>query len=145
MFGQRKLLRQVAAYTLLLWLFALTTGIANSCIVEPGFRHAAIAAAHDHHCAEVGSAKLAVGELAHPHQSPHADMAACAKCCDAASTSPPTVKQQADLSWVVALALQSTPALAVWPVFEPVGSLRIEPGLARARVPISIAFLRLTL
>ena len=41
----RSRLRRLAAFVLLLWLFGLTSGVVNACVVASGLRHAAHAAA----------------------------------------------------------------------------------------------------
>jgi len=104
MFGQRNLRRRLAAQMLLVWLFALTTGIVNACVIGPELRQAAQSAAHE----------LRGGGRAHPHEqtNPQAhpqvlgmasqanghppqqvDNAPCAKFCAGESVSAPVLKR----------------------------------------------------
>ena len=114
MFGQRKQLRRLAAHLLLGWLFALTTGIVNACVVEPASRHSALPAAlhvdpaaQAHHDEHVGAA------VKHAHPSPHADTITCAKFCDETSTPAPTGGQPMQPLNAVGLALCSSPLAAL--------------------------------
>jgi len=145
LFGQRKRLRRLAGRMLLLWLFALASGLVNACVVEPGLRgvelslaqgHDGLSAAHPHQHAIVATG--------HGQQTLHADKVACMKHCDDKPASGPTVKHAADppTTWV---AMLLTPSLAVESARGLVGVHGAEPGLMLARVPIAIAFLRLRL
>lgn len=146
MFGQRKRLRRLAAHMLLVWLFALASGIVNACVVEPELRHAALAAAQDHHAAaQANQHDPAMAAAAHEHQAPHAAKYPCAKLCDVESVSAPTVKPQADplnAAWLAPLLVRS---LVVHTALVPAGVFDSRHGQLPARIPISIAFLRLTL
>ena len=146
MFGPRKRLRRLAACTLLVWLFALTTGIVNACVVEPDLRHVALSAQHEPRDATPAHPhEHAAATVGHEHQTPQGDTPACAKFCDDESASVPTVKQQTDLLNAVWLATPPTGSLAVQATHESVGGYRAESRLLHARIPIPIAFLRLTL
>lgn len=144
MFGQRKRLRHVAVHMLLVWVFALASGIVNACIVAPDLRHAEMApsvsvdpvmAMHGH----VGAA------MAHHDPGPTVNKAPCAKFCADESTSAPVVKLLVDPSTALCLATAPTLALAAQAalVAMPVSSAPVAP--VNARIPIPIAYLRLTL
>ena len=146
MFGQRKLLRRSAAQMLLVWLFALTTGIVNACVIEPESRPAALSTLHEHrsgtHMHSLAHDMIAV---AHEHPSPQADNPLCAKFCADDSVSAPILKQQSDTPRTVWLAAPPTGSLAVQAALEPVRGHDAERAPKHARVPIPIAFVRLTL
>jgi len=132
MFGQRKRLSRLAAHVLLVWLFALTMGIVNACVLEPETHHGA--AAVTHHAS------------AHTHHgSAHADKAICIKFCDEPSMGAQILKQQFDPfdgTWLV-------PAPAGLPVISTTvhvaDAFHAAHELWRPAIPIPIAFLRLTL
>lgn len=126
MFGQRTLLRRLAARMLLMWLLALTTGLVNACVIEPEQHHAALSTSYQ-------------------HPSTHADHPVCAKFCADGSVSARVLKQQSDKQTPVWLAPPQTVHLAVRAALEPVRAQNAERAPEPARVPISIAFLRLTL
>lgn len=66
--------RSIALTMLLVWVFALFSGVANACLTEPrGVAHAVAAAAH-------------------PQRDPHLEQAPCEKPCD---ESPRTLLKQA--------------------------------------------------
>ena len=146
MFGQRKLLRRLAAQMLLVWLFALTTGIDNACVIEPELRHAALSTLHEHrggtHLRSHAHDKIT---LAHQHPSPQADIPPCAKFCADDSVSAPILKQQSDPPPTVWLAAPPTVSLAGQAALAPVRVHAAERAPEHTRVPIPIAFLRLTL
>ena len=133
----------MAAHMLLVWLLALTTGIVNACIVEPGSRPAAIPASHQHHDA-TRHHEHAADALAGGHSAPHADKAACAKFCDDKSASLPSGKPGDPIDAVL-FAPPPTGFLAVQEAQEAVGAFHAGQGLPPPRVAIPIAFLRLTL
>lgn len=122
---------------LLVWLFALATGIVNACVVEPVLRHAALSSTQQ--------LQHAAGSVGHEHQIPHADQPPCAKFCDDESASAPAVTQQVNPPNPVWLAPPPTLSLAVLSAPEPVGAFHAGYEPLRARIPIPIAFLRLTL
>jgi hypothetical protein len=136
MFGQRKRLRRLAAHVLLGWLFALTMGIVNACVLEPETRHDAAAVTQHHHDAS-----------AHTHHgSAHADKAICIKFCDEPSMGAQVLKQQQfdpfDGAWLVA-APAALPTIST--MCNGAGAFYAAHGWWRPAIPIPIAFLRLTL
>ena len=145
MFGSRKQLRRLAAYMLVVLVFTLGSGVVNACLVEPGLQHAApVATGHGHDAAQAGAHEHAAGVAGHtPQTSPGA--AACARFCADESAGAPTKVQRAEPVDAICLAL--IPMLApVFPaVAEPGSVLRADRTMLRAKVPIPIAFLRLTL
>lgn len=132
MFGHRRRLRFLSAQMLLVWLFALGSGIASGCGVsaELGRVHGG---AH-HHPVDAADAPAAPAV----HDSP------CAKFCDddhGGVRSEAQVQQSAALVVALLPVLMPVPAdpeVAVGEALE-----RREPK--RARIPIPIAFLRLAL
>ena len=146
MFSQRKLLRRWAAQMLLVWLFALTMGMVNACLIGPELRQSALATQHEHsggtpehqHAHNASAAP-------HGHPSPHADNPPCAKFCADESVSAPILKPQSDTPATVWLAPPPSTALAVQAALAPVRAQDAERAPEHARVPIPIAFLRLTL
>ena len=147
MFSQRQRLRRIAVPVLLAWLFMLTTGIVNACVLAsaPG-DSGAIATRHE---SATATSHAGCGMLAatsdHGHHSRHQGMSACAKAFNAPSTGAQALKHKLD------------PITAVWLAPAPVGApLTVAPVLGIDRsvadpdpgppaIPIRIAFLRLTL
>ncbi len=124
MFAQTARVRRLAAQLLLVWLFALATGIVNACAYAP--------MAHAPGCAEC------------PDAHPAGASQACAKFCADESTSVRVVKHAYD-PWIgLDIAVVPTMALSVVAP-APMPELRHpdeRPSLAR--IPVAIAFLRLT-
>lgn len=121
-------IRRLAAQVLLLWLLALVSGIVNACVIVPQAMQAQ-PAAHE-----------ACGACPEQHQPAHG---ACAKFCADESSSLPSAQQAFDPGPALAIAPLPTMALA-----EPALPALERPGGApppRARIPIPIAFLRLTI
>ena len=141
MFGQQQRLRRLAAQVLLMWLFALATGVVNACVLEPELRQASIASGeHDEHPgAQQRPHAHAAGLLGHDHSSPHGNKAPCAKFCDEPSASTQPIKQQTDTFNEVWLAIGPTPLFVAPSASEPGSTFRPEPGLWRATIPIPIA------
>lgn len=144
MFGRRKRLRLAAIHMLLVWLFALGTGIVNACIVAPEARHAEMTAlaaldegmemhGHDH------------AAMAQDDPLPDAGMAPCAKFCAEEATSVPVAKLLSDPLHALWLAPPSTVTLVVAATPQVLRIASAPAALASARIPIPIAFLRLTL
>lgn len=142
----RTRLRRLAACVLLLWLFGLTSGVVNACVVASGLRHAAhvatVEAARDR-AAQPAHAATALG-LQCDHDG-HDDAPPCERLCDEPVAPAQADKQQASpLSgfWLAAAPLVAVPQ---WQPAAPRAPLpRAEPG-SRTAVPIPIAYLRLAL
>ena len=147
MFGQRRRLRLIAAHMLLVWFFALASGVANACIVEPELRNAALSGSHDHSGnSQAHQHSHSGGSIGQEDPSQHSDNAPCVKFCEQESIGTPPVKQQVDPASAVPLAPPPSAALTVQMVLERAGAFRVEPAfLLYGRIPIPIAFLRLTL
>lgn len=142
MFAQRRQLRRLAGHLLLLWLLALSTGIVNACVVGPEGRHAgllgvqAVQTVHDGHAAD---------GTGHHTPDTQPDNAACVAFCGDVSTTVPAVKAAAaDLAKLCSPPL-TDPSFDLQAALAAVGVAGAEPGPMQARVPISIAFLRLRL
>lgn len=139
----RARLRRLAAYVLLLWLFGLTSGVVNACVVASGLRHAAhavaVEAAQDH------GAPHAHGAAAQHDHDGHDDQPPCERLCDEPVAPTQADKQQASpLSgfWLAAAPLVSLPQ---WQAVSRKAALsRAEPAF-RTSIPIPIAYLRLAL
>ncbi len=131
---------------LVVWVFALGSGIVNACIVAPGLPTSVPAITHDHEGAIAasphGHATDAVGHVRHP--SPGATDA-CAKFCADESAGAPTKTQRPDFVDLACWALAPMPPPLLAALAQPAGALRADSTPWRAKVPIPIAFLRLTL
>ena len=80
LFPNRDARRHIAFAALLVWLFALASGVANACLLEERGTHSQIAAAGSDgpaHAVAAGHAGVAVGHDA----APHAAKAPCLKVC----------------------------------------------------------------
>ena len=147
MFSQRHRLRRIAALVLLAWLFMLTAGIANACVLasEPG--HGIAAAGHDGHTAAAAPATHdahAAGGHDHP-SSPQGGKTACAKACNEASTGAQTLKQKIDPFTAIWLAPAPADSLFIVATASAVGTSVAGHDPGPPAIPIRIAFLRLTL
>ncbi|HJV70107.1 hypothetical protein [Ideonella sp.] len=140
-FGQAQRLRSLAARVLLAWLLALGVGIADACVVHAAAAQLAApqVGAHDGaHCpAHAGAAKA--------QPAPHADKLVCLKVCGEDAAKAASAKQQLDPGTIAWLAPPPAPlwqdAAAADAQREPLAEAARPPS----RVPIPIAFLRLTL
>lgn len=136
-FGQAQCLRSLAARVLLAWLLALGVGIADACVVQA----AAAQLAGPHEGANCpGHAAAAQSE-----QAPHADTVLCLKVCGEDASKAASAKQQLDPGTIAWLA---PPPVPLWPdaaAADAQREPRADAAPPLARVPIPIAFLRLTL
>jgi hypothetical protein len=133
---------------LLVWLFALTSGIVNACLIEPAAHQAAHAAgpAADAQTQAAASEHAAAMAGHQHHQPPPAsDKAPCAKFCADGSTSTPVGKPQIDPLGGAWLAPLPTRSLAVQAALAPADAFDTVVPVSILRVPIPIVFLRLTL
>lgn len=146
MFTQRNVIRRLAAKVLLVWLFALATGLVNACVIAPG-THASVslgasAASGDEHdqavhqpgcpnCDEDGS------PVDHPP--------GCAKFCADESSSVPAAKVVFDAQSSLAIALVPTMALSIATPVRCEAASGSDVPLPPPRASVSIAYLRLTL
>ena len=146
LFGQHRRLRRIAAQVLLAWLFTLTVGIVNACVLAPEPGRENLTAAHDEHlaaAAQVSHETHAAGT--HEHRSPHGDKAACEKACNEPSTGAQTLKQKIDPFTAIWLAPAPADAQVTLAVASIAGTpaTGLDPG--PTAVPIRIAFQRLIL
>lgn len=151
MFGRPQRLRRIAAQVLLMWLFALSAGIANACVLEAQSRrdaaslvhdidHVAVAAVHGDHPSEHPSEHLQGSP-----GSPDPGKAPCVKFCDEPSAAAQVLKTQVDPpagAWLAGVS-PSAPAVDAPSDGAAVHVARHAPW--RPSVPIPIAFLRLAL
>jgi hypothetical protein len=137
MFGQRKRLRRLAGQMLLVWLFALGAGIVNACVLEPE--------PHDHVVRAASPHDQGHGAHGHRHPASSAAVPACVKFCTDGSTGPAVVKLPVKLPNVTALAPPLALAPAVQAALGPAGIVHAGYAQLPARIPISIAYLRLAL
>lgn len=139
MFGQRKRLRHMAARMLLVWLFALGTGIVHACIALPqglpAQGDAPLAAAH--HCDEGPDG-------AAPEAQPGMGTA-CAKFCDQKAHGLPSLQPQDDAGATVWMAPPPSVVLDVAMADDTPANNRHDRWRPPRQVPIPIAYLRLTL
>lgn len=145
MFAQHAHIRRLAAKLLLVWLFALASGIVNACVIAP---HAMADKA-----AMAGS--VAMQPAAADHRGgcpdcPDAETAGaptgpCAKFCVDESSTVPSAQHAFDPWPALGIALVPTMVLSV---AEPASHDTHRPDRVApmpARIPIPIVFLRLTL
>ncbi len=150
MFAQPQRLRRFAAYVLLVWLFGLGAGIVNACVVHGGLSDSGHVAMHGADAGQRVSAQAQVDQaqvdqaIGDDQECDQADPP-CKQLCDAPSVVPQAEKQQ------------SNPLSGFWLACAPVPSLHLESGAEpaatiagshvrwRKTIPVSIAFLRLTL
>jgi hypothetical protein len=150
MFSQSRRLRRFAAHVLLVWLFALGTGIANACVVQLHLQQAGHPVAHDHQHGALAAGQDQNADARANVQSPCHDGAnrtppPCERLCDGPSAVPQTERQAVDLLSGFWLAPAPLPSFDFQVAAAPA---RIVPGEStawRRPVPISIAFLRLAL
>ncbi len=150
MFTQPQRLRRFAVHVLLVWLFALGTGIANACIVQLHWQHGVpsvaahvhqhmVAAADQDHAADIHASQ---GQLC--HDSIHRTPPPCERLCDGPSAVPQAERQPLDLLsgfWLVPAPVPSFEFQS----FEAGRIVASEPIPWHQPVPIAISFLRLAL
>lgn len=143
MYGQRRWLRQVASQMLLVWLFALTSGIVNACIVAPEGRHAELMAQWQD---EVAGAHALHDHGAAADEAPpeNTALAPCAKFCADESSSPPALNLMVDPHQPLWLASAPTLALAAQVALAALPESDAPVAPVHARIPIPIAYQRLT-
>ena len=137
-------LRRLASHLLLVWLFALGTGVANACVYGYDFGHELAARHGQRDGAMVHQTDL---QDANCHEDPAGQLpnGPCAKFCDELSLIRQSAKPLSDPLGVVCPALLPTPSATLQTAAAPLVTVMDEPGLHRAAIPIAIAFLRLTL
>lgn len=145
MFAQSQRLRRFAAYVLLVWLFGLGAGIANACVVHGGLSDSGHVAMHGADAGQGVSAQAQVDQAIGADQECDQADPPCKQLCDAPSVVPQAEKQQ------------SNPLSGLWLACAPLPSPHLESGAEpaatiagthvrwRKTIPVSIAFLRLTL
>lgn len=120
---------------LLVWVLALLSTVVHACVVPPPAHAVVGAVAHDCHEAAVPDGTDAP-----------ATKSACAKFCDEdASSAPSSQRLASDAGSSLGLALWPTLALAVQAALQPQRVPAVDQGSLPPPVPVSIAFLRLTL
>ncbi|CAD5375180.1 conserved hypothetical protein [Rubrivivax sp. A210] len=146
MFGARRRLRSLARIMLAVWLFALGAGSVHGCVVGHELSQGAAATP----C----RVAPAVDELsaAFVHEAPpaHAANPSCEKFCEVEAAGVPSASAAAQTAPAAAAAV-------VWMAPPPALSLAVQAALhappaprqsgpagAGARIPVAIAFLRLT-
>ena len=138
-------IRRLAAKVLLVWLFALATGIVNACVIAPQTMAGKSAMA-----GAVAMQSVPADHRGGCPDCPDEDTAGapggpCAKFCVDGSSSVPSAQHAFDPWPALGIALVPTMALSV---AEPAPRATDRPDGAppvRARIPIPISFLRLTL
>lgn len=145
MLAQTQRLRRLAVHVLLAWLFALSTGIVNACVVQAGLPNSADSVAHGNHEAVKALDQAEVsGGTGDDHES-HPGNPPCERCCDEPSALPQAAKQHSEPLNGFWLASAPAPSFTFQAVSEANGTLDSRHIRWRAAIPISIAFLRLTL
>lgn len=138
-------LRRLAAWVLFVWLFTLTTGIVNACVVTPQAMggEAAMAIVSAMPSAPVGH-KDGCGDCADDN-TPSVSQGPCGKFCVDESSSVPSARRAFDPWPALAIAPVPTMALSVADPAPPAADIADSVPISLARVPIRIAYLRLTL
>ena len=152
MFRHRQQLRRWAARLLCLWLFGVSLGIANACLVVPGMVMSAPSPAWrvtDSMASQAPSVEHGMFGRAADDQNASAapdsqDQPNCVDCCDNASASTPLLKSALDGLQGHAAAPPAMATVLRIPAFAPLQTWvpRRDGVLAP---PIPIAFLRLAL
>lgn len=143
MFGRRQRLRMLAAHMLLVWLFALFTGVVHACLSDAGAASAPASAAHDRH----GMGDAAHGHEApatQPHAPPGTDNSACQKFCQDSAAGVPADRLSFDAGAPLVLALLPTPPMAAQAQDPGLRPALAGSGPPAGHIPIPIAFRRLT-
>lgn len=138
MFGRRKQLRTLAAYMLLVWVLALATGVVNACVVELSAAVSGVSPMRGHHHDPDGTPP-------DQHQPPSSEKVACIKFCGDEASGVPTAKLPFDAGSFPGLALLPTLSMPTSADEAWLLVVRADSGPPLERVPIPIAFCRLTL
>lgn len=144
MFRRPQRLRHLTAQVLLMWLFALSAGFVNACVLEArspvGGVPGGEVVAHAHATSLPDADPCAHGETA-----PDPGKAPCVKFCDEPAAGAQVLKTQFDPSSTAWAAIASFSM----PTVETPPAAVHEPGVDHepwpAAIPIPIAFLRLAL
>ena len=143
MFTQPQRLRRLAVYVLLVWLFGLGSGIVNACVVQMQLDDSAtLLAQHEHEEATVDALHCHDGDAQHESDANHP---ACERLCDSPSAVPQTEKLQSNPLSGFLMAAAPLPSFTFQIHSDPGAILPGEHLRWRTDVPISIAFLRLSL
>lgn len=143
MFGHRQRLRTLASHMLLVWVLALMSTVVNACIVVPHGAAAGAVPAVQSGAAQAHPCHDAAG--AQDPQQPKGAKSACAKFCDEDGSGATSAQRVTDAMASVGVALVPTMALAVRPPLQAAAVKHASGDSLPACVPVSIAFLRLTL
>lgn len=139
----RARLRRLAASVLLLWLFGLTSGVVNACVVASGLRHVAhavaVEAARDH-----GAPHAHAAAAQHDHDG-RGEQPPCERLCDEPGAPTQADKQQASPLSGFWLAAAPPVSLPQWQAIARRVPLPRAGPVSRTAVPIPIAYLRLAL
>ena len=134
--------RKAAVMVLLAWLFALVSGVAKACLLEPSATHAHAVAAPDGARVSAVMADHTGAVADHGDESPTAK-APCLKACDERSNALPTQPGKA-----LADTEPAPLARTLWPVnagdrvtLSPTG----DPEPAASKVPLRVRYSRLAL
>lgn len=141
----RAQLRRLAACVLLLWLFGLAGGVVNACVVASGLRHAAHTAALEAAPGHAGHGASGSPHAAAPDQDPDDCTPPCERLCDEPVAPVQADKQQSTPLSGFWLAAAPLPSPTHWPAVDRVARVPRDEFVARAAIPIPIAYLRLTL
>lgn len=152
MFTQPQRLRRFAVHVLLVWLFALGSGIVNACVVQLHIPQpaqvTAQSATHEHPQMAAALDDEDAAKVHEHHQ--HGDQAdrthpPCERFCDAPSVAPQPEKQQSNLLSGFWLAPAPVPPFDFQTSFAPIRITPSDDARWRKTIPISIAYLRLAL
>jgi hypothetical protein len=150
MFAHPLRIRRLAAKVLLVWLFALATGVVNACLIAPTAHATGMSDMLSMGGQQAGSQPDSVEHQPGCSNCPDEDSAgiskvSCAKFCVDESTSVPAAKLAFDPWLGLGVAVVPTMALAVVAPASMAAQRPHDAPPPPARTPVPIAFLRLTL
>ncbi len=145
-FGQRQRLRRFASGMLLVWLFALSAGVVNACVVAPELaRQETVAAASHQHDATPGHHQETSAGAAEPQdKAPAVGAAACTRFCAepaaSATASKQPVEDMVPVLWLPAIML--SPVWTGHTSAPAIHAFDARPWPPGPTVPVRIAFVR---
>lgn len=146
MFAHPQRVRRLAAKVLLVWLFALATGLVNACVIAPASMSGMAGMGDMHAASQPVSMDHKAGCPDCPDDdSPGISQGPCAKFCVDESTSVPAAKSAFDPWLGLDVAVVPTMALSVVAPAPFPAQRYLDAPPPPVRTSARIAFLRLTL
>lgn len=146
MFAHPQRVRRLAAKVLLVWLFALATGLVNACVIAPASMSGVAGMGDLHAASQPASMDHTAGCPDCPDEvSSGIWRGPCAKFCVDESTGVPAAKSAFDPWLGLDVAVVPTMALSVVAAAPLPAQRDLDAPSRPARASVPIAFLRLTL